>query len=410
MAKFSAAEWKKINQLEPFEPFGSPERREKSVVIGTFNIRKLGTIKNRSSQAWSFLERICKRFDLLAVQEVMDNLEGLRHLQKALGEDYGIVVSDVTGGVFNPEDVIQGKRGNNERLAFLFNWKRIRRTELASDISYDRTDIVNKLFQKRSQYLETWEKHHRDVGKWEQKCEQAQADGKRKPKKPPIELPTFLTFIRQPHCASFEVVPQGEADPLQFLSVNAHLLYGTNRDERRWEFDALIDWLTIRAKNAAKMYYPNIVLLGDCNLEFEAFEWTREEIDARLKKLNTEALRSKRAAKVNFPLLTSHPAHGELRTSARLKQTYDQIGIFAHDKRWPLSEANKTAGQIDSDGFDYGVFNFTELFAQALYGRTFAELTKSQGDEIIKRCEYDVSDHMPAWFRLPIPGAVPDSR
>ncbi len=405
MAKFSTAEWNKINQSGPLESFGLPERRSKSVVIGTFNIRKLGVVKNRSTQAWSFLAQICKGFDLLAVQEVMDNLDGLRHLQKALGDGYGVVVSDVTGGVFNPEDVIRGKRGNNERLAFLFNWKRIRRTELASDISYDRTDIVSNLFQKRIQYSETWGKHHHNVGKWEEKCEQAKAAGKAKPKKPPIELPAFLTFIRQPHCASFEVVPKAGAAPFRFLGVNAHLLYGTNRDERRWEFEALIDWLTLRAKNAARMYYPNILLLGDCNLEFEEFKWTREGIDARIKKLNTEALKSKKAAKVNFPLLTPHPTHGELRTSARLKQTYDQIGIFAHDKHWPLSDANDTAGKIGPDSFDYGVFKFTELFAQALFGKSFAELTKSQSNKIIRQCEFEVSDHMPAWFRLPIPGA-----
>ena len=405
MANFSRAEWNKINRLEPLEPFGLPERRSKSVVIGTFNIRKLGTVKNRSPQSWTFLAQICKRFDLLAVQEVMDNLEGLRHLHKALGDDYGMVVSDVTGGIFNPGDVIRGKRGNSERLAFLFNWKRIRRTELASDISYDRTDIVSNLFQNRVQYSETWERHHHNVGKWEEKCEQAKAGGKRKPQKPPIELPAFLTFIRQPHCASFEVVPRTAAAPFRFLGVNAHLLYGTNRDERRWEFEALIAWLTIRAKNAERMYYPNIVLLGDCNLEFEAFGWTPEKFNADLKKLNTDALKSKKAAKVNFPLLTPHPVHGELRTSARLKQTYDQIGIFAHDKHWPLSEANDTAGQVGPDNFDYGVFKFTELFAQALYGKSFTDLTKSQSVKIIKQCEFDVSDHLPAWFRLPIPGA-----
>ena len=406
MAKFSAEQWEKIDQAGPLESFGLPERRPKSVVIGTFNIRKLGAIKNRSPQAWSFLTRICRRFDLLAVQEVMDNLEGLRHLRQNLGDAFGVVVSDVTGGIFNPEDVIRGRRGNNERLAFLFKWNRIRRTELASDISYDRTDIISKLFKDRARYAESWEAFHHNVGKWEEKCDQASADNKRRPKKPPIELPAFLTFIRQPHCASFEVVQQPGAKPFRFLGVNAHLLYGTNRDERRWEFEALIDWLTLRAKNAVRLYYPNIVLLGDCNLEFKGFNVKREEINARLKKLNTEALKSKKAAKVNFPLLTPHPVHGELRTTARLKQTYDQIGIFAHDGNWPMPESNDTAGQIGPDSYDYGVFQFTELFAQALHGKSFGDLTKNQRTQIINRCEYEVSDHLPAWFRLPVTGDV----
>ena len=81
------------------------------------------------------------------------------------------------------------------------------------------------------------------------------------------------------------------------------------------------------------------------------------------------------------------------------------MGIFAHDTNWPLSDANRAAGQNGPDGYDYGVFKFTELFSQALHGKSFADLTKSKRDQIIKQCEYDVSDHMPAWFRLPIPGA-----
>ncbi len=111
-----------------------------------------------------------------------------------------------------------------------------------------------------------------------------------------------------------------------------------------------------------------------------------------------------KSLKVNFPLLTPHPVHGELHTNARNTQTNDQIGIFAYDEHWPLSDANDTAGQISPDSFDYGVFNFMDFFAQSLYGKNFNELTKSQFDKLIKQWQNDVSDHMPAWFRLPIPG------
>ena len=393
-ASFSPAQWNRINATVDWTQYGLPKRRLKSVVIGTFNIRKLGAVKNRSAGAWEFLKQTCQNFDLIAVQEVMDDMEGLRSLRQALGDDWGLVVSDVTGAAFNRAELIRGARGNSERLAFLFRWKRIRRTELASDISYDRTDVVNRIFRGRQSYSAAWDAHLGDLGRWDEKCRFAKAAGKRKPGRPPIELPDFLTFIRQPHCASFQVVPKGTADPLQFLAVNAHLLYGVNPEERKWEFEALIDWLTLRAKNAARMYYPNLVLLGDCNLEFERFDLQRSEVDARLKELNSTILKSNRAAKVNLPLLTPHPVHGELRTTARMTQTYDQIGIFSHDPGWPRAEDNATAGQSSDDAFDYGVFRFTDLFAQA------------QQKALIKHCEHDVSDHMPAWFRLPVPGAV----
>ena len=137
MAKhFTDSEWQKINQLFAAADeanFGLPTRRDKSVVIGTFNIRSLGEVSNRTPQSWAFLTETCSRFDLLAIQEVKDDLAGLRKIKEALdkesGEKVGLVVSDVTG-------VNYGRGGGSaERLAFLFRWDRISRKELASDIS-----------------------------------------------------------------------------------------------------------------------------------------------------------------------------------------------------------------------------------------------------------------------------------
>jgi hypothetical protein len=198
--RFTKSEWNKIHELmkTSSKDFGLPERHSKSVVIGTFNIRELGKIRNRSSQAWDFLIEISKSFDLLAIQEVADSLEGINHIKKGLGEDYGMAVSDVTG-------VFPGDLGNPERLAFLFNWTRIQRTELASDITYDRSKVIQTLFENRWKFNEAWENQIKKLGAWQEKVQQAKSGGKTKPSKPVIELPMFLTFIRQPHCVSFRI-------------------------------------------------------------------------------------------------------------------------------------------------------------------------------------------------------------
>ena len=72
----------------------------------------------------------------------------------------------------------------------------------------------------------------------------------------------------------------------------------------------------------------------------------------------------------------------------------------------------KSFGDLDKkdagkrpDGYDYGVFKLTDLFARALHGCGFTELSKKHRDGIISRTQDDVSDHMPAWIRLPVPGA-----
>lgn len=397
-AKFKDSEWLKITDLfdSSAEKFGLPKRRRNSVVIGTFNIRELGAIKNRSPQSWQFLVQTIRRFDLIAIQEVLDDLSGLEHLLDLLGKDYGMVVSDVTG-------VKPGARGNAERLGYLFNWKRIERTALASDITYDRSEIAKNLFEKRADFSSAWTAHAKRLKDWETKAAKRKAAGKKKPSKPPIRLPHFVSFIRQPHYVSFRIPGAVGAAPYEFLVVNAHLLYGEDKKERKWEFDALIEWLAVRAKKSDRLYHPNLLLLGDCNLDFdEDVTAMRDRIDAQIKDLNKKFLKSKKAAKANFPMLTPHPETGVLRTALRQKQTYDQIGLFARDTRLPTVDDNRTAGSVP-DGYDYGVFNIADLIAQALHGKDVLALSAKERKAIYAKAEFDISDHMPVWMRLTVP-------
>ena len=97
--QYTSAEWRTIREtLEPNRgKYGLPEREYGSVLLGSFNIRKLGSSRSRSPDTWEFLADVCRSFDLLAVQEVMDDLSGLRRLMSLLGPDFDLIVSDVTG-------------------------------------------------------------------------------------------------------------------------------------------------------------------------------------------------------------------------------------------------------------------------------------------------------------------------
>lgn len=409
-AHFTKKEWQKINSLfdKSAGKFGLPERRNGSVVIGTFNIRKLGNCGNRTAESWGFLKKTVDRFDLLAVQEIMDDLSGFEHIKSKLGNDYGMVVSDITGAT-------PGEQGNAERLGFLFNWKKVERTALASDITFDRSDIARNLYYEyREEFCMSLTRHSYALKKWKKRCkewaelskENKDSDKKppNKPRKPSIKFPGFLSFIRQPHCVSFRIRGEtADKKPYEFLAVNAHLLYGKNKEEREWEFFALLEWLSIRAKYIEKLYHPNILLLGDCNLDFDDKPGNmRKDIDERLKKLNKEVLKSKKAATANFPLLTKHCKHGILRTALRQGQTYDQIGIFSNDPRLPKPGDNANAGTT-KDGYDYGVFNIANLISNALHRKNIDQITDNQKKTIFKKAEFDISDHMPAWIRLKLP-------
>ncbi len=396
---FTSAEWTRIHDL--FErrgtDFGLPARRDGSVVLGSFNIRKLGKVESKSDEAWRMLAALCEPFDLVAVQEVQDDLSGLRHLKSLLGDDWGVVTSDITGST-------PGSSSPAERLAFLFRWNRVERTEVASDISFDRSEVLDTLYSGRLDFWAAFDEFTSKWGAWETETEERKAQGKRPRDKPALHLPRFITFIRQPLCVSFRVPGRTGADPYEFLAVNAHLLYGRYKDERWFEFQALVTWLIERAKRAELMYHPNIILLGDCNFDFENVDRSRDEVDQLIKSINGFQLDDPDAAVVNFPFLDPHPNSGGdvFRTNARLSQTYDQIGLVVHDHRLPTPEANATAGATD-DSYDYGVVNFVDLFSQALHQRNHDELTDAEQRALYKNFEHDLTDHMPIWIRLPVP-------
>jgi len=390
MAKtFSDAEWKQIcDHTERYgHRYGLPRRRTKSVVLGSFNIRKLGAVNKRSETVWNLLALICKRYDLLAIQEVMDDLEGIKHLRdlvnsaKPAAPEYGLVVSDTTG-------VYPSEGTTAERLAFLFRWRRVSRTEVASDITYDRTKVCNTLFDNRDEFWEAFEDHAQELKK---KGESASA----------VPNPQFLTFIRQPLCVSFEAGGGDTEKPYRFLAVTCHLLYGQDPAERRREFLALLSWLVERAKRPEYMYYPNLLLMGDCNLDFRRPEVERPKIDAFLKSLNEKALGKKGDAEINFPFLDVHPGREKhFATNARQGETYDQVAIVFHDPWLPSHKQNEAAGKTP-DGYDYGVFNFMDAIANALCGCSFKELDTDEQKELIYKTQFTLSDHLPIWIRLP---------
>ena len=420
MARFSEQEWAAVRAElarhdDASEAYGLPERREASVVLSSFNIRALGKAdtrtasreKGRTQGAWDLLAAYASRCDFLAIQEVKDELSGLKRLKDSLAEPdkYALVVSDVTGA--RP-----GKDAIQERLAFLYRWDRIARTELASDITFDRRAVLETIYGKWEAFKSDFDTHENLMKKYEDKVREFES-GQRasKPDKPAFVLSNFLTFIRTPHVASFRLRGEAGAEPIPFHAVNAHLLYGDksrSAEERKMEFDALIDWLRWRTKSVKRLYQQNIILFGDMNLEFDKQFTSLDDADEAIKAMNQDI---GRGYKVNFPFLDVPKKRqdpplgdgkGRFMSTARMTQTYDQIGFFGHKGALPLHDANEDAGRSGRDGYDYGVFAFADLFAKALHDAdSFLEAPSPKS--FVRRFEHDVSDHHPIWVRLPVP-------
>ncbi|MCP3976270.1 MAG: endonuclease/exonuclease/phosphatase [bacterium] len=422
-AEFTASEWSKIRKTLDKDPigFGLPERVYGSLVVASFNIRKLGKLQTGSSgsdgrddRTMRFLADVCQHFDVIAVQEVMNDMTGIRRLRELLGDEYGLIVSDVVGR-------FPGERGNEERLAYLYNRRVVRRGDMVAEVSTSRTRVLKTLAEYHGEFFEVMESDP-TAKKWREftdKVAAAIAEDKRPPRRLPsfqAEVDRFVQFIRAPFAASFVVRAQAGAEQFEFLAVNAHLHFGREVD-RQNEAAALIEWILgkVRSDDA-----ENVLLLGDLNFNFDNPRLDLGRIQKRFEQLGGFDTDGGRQVFVSFPFIVGHPRPKQnhtpnelFRTNIRLTQTYDQIGLFSRDSRLrryiettpDAAHRTEHAWGALATGPDYGVFNFTDLFCQALEGVPYSEMGRTERAELVKRYEHNVSDHMPIWFRAPLPMA-----
>ena len=407
---FSPAEWTKIRKAVAADPesYGLPQRVYGSLVLGSFNIRKLGKLitggsQQRDAKAWDFLASVCRHFDLLAIQEVMSSTEGIQHLKKLMGEEYGLIFSDTTGALPG------GGGGMSERSAFIYNRSMVRRTDLVTDVTYDRWEVLNTLVQEFPGISKEITAYRAAKAQFDKD----KAAGK-KPKKPKLKMPTFLSFVRTPFAVGFEAQGFPRSEVFPFLAVCAHLLYGDSKQDRQREGAALIKWMMGKARESGTKPM-NLALFGDLNLDYDKPAKDLERIGAMVAQENKKADRS---VELSFPFLFPHPQTKQIlppdgdvfRTNISLNQTFDQIGILTTDTRLkkrlattPKGHMNPGAWGVLPEGPDYGVFNFSELFARTLMGKTFAELKGKEKTNFVARYSFRVSDHMPIWYRFPLP-------
>ncbi|GCC53506.1 endonuclease [Chryseotalea sanaruensis] len=90
---------------------------EENLLIATWNIRELG--KNdkavRMRESLFYMAEVISSYDLVAVQEIGNDLKDLKELVKILGPEWDYLITNIT----------EGASGNGERLAFLFDTRKV---------------------------------------------------------------------------------------------------------------------------------------------------------------------------------------------------------------------------------------------------------------------------------------------
>jgi endonuclease/exonuclease/phosphatase family metal-dependent hydrolase len=213
-----------LDQVLPFK------KLDHNVLIATWNIRVFGGLTEkweaedgdspkRDLHSILAIAQIISRFDIIAVQELKGNLKAFRHMLKLLGNHWSFILTDVT----------KGDQGNDERIGFLFDTRKVKLSGLACELV-----IPSK-------------------------------------KEEEIEEGAFTRqFARTPYAVGFKV------EDKTFILVSMHVLYGKRVRDRERELKAIAQWLHEWAIDM-RSFDQSLILLGDFNIDrkgdprYEAF-------------------------------------------------------------------------------------------------------------------------------------------
>lgn len=225
-----------LDRIKAALKLATPEKTVDNLLIGTWNIRAFGGLAprwdsiegdspRRDWHALACIAAVVDRFDVTAVQETRRDTTALFAVLSLLGPQYRVIASDVT----------EGDPGGDERLAYIYDSRRIQPSGLVGEIVLP-----------------------------------ADAKG-------PV-----TQFARTPYAAGFV---RGATD---FILTTVHVLWGDSPGDRIDEVTAFATWMRGWA-DRPKDWNHNLLVLGDFNLDrlgnplFQAFVstglWPPSELD-----------------------------------------------------------------------------------------------------------------------------------
>jgi len=103
--------------------------------LATWNIREFDTSKygGRLKESLYFIAEIISHFDIVALQEVREDLACLKSVIQFLGtHEWDYIATDVT----------EGSSGNHERMVFVYQKNRVRFTSIAGEVMLEKSDLI----------------------------------------------------------------------------------------------------------------------------------------------------------------------------------------------------------------------------------------------------------------------------
>lgn len=326
------------------------KRKDSSILLATWNIRDLGSNKfnpaGRLDESFYYLAEVASCFDLIALQEVNDDLADFERLVDILGRNWDYLLTDTT----------EGGRGNGERMAFLFNRDKVWFRKVAGEIVLPKGQLVVPAAAVRPP------------------DEQGSAEASLVPDLPktkPEEM-EGQQFARTPFLVAFQ------AGWFKFNLCTVHIYYGKDSGpalrQRIGEIQALVSFFAKRHDKESKGVPPqqaeNYVLLGDFNVVSPEHE-TMQALTA--KKFTVPE-------QIDGTHLTDR------------NHFYDQIAVRVKDPRFTVTDG----GILDL---------YQDVFTDAdlpLYADLVPKSPKNLSE--LKRYQrwrtWQMSDHSPLWVEI----------
>ncbi len=313
---------------------GIPPKGEGTIILATWNIREFDSpaYGERDIEPLYYIGEIVSHFDLVAVQEVREDLQALERVRSILGGWWKYIVTDVT----------EGARGNRERMAFLYDSRRVKFGNVAGEV------VIPPIEKK--------------------------VKGKKTTFSPSNQL------YRTPFLCGFK------AGWSTFMLCTVHIMFGEDKadDPRRAEEIQQIAEFLVRRFEEANSWSGNIILLGDFNI------FSPEDITMR--KISEAGFQVPKELQCLPPTNTG-----------KKKRYYDQVAFLP--KRRKLEPTGR-AGVFDffkvvyTDG-DEALYidQMGQGYLVTSKGKKRSAAQRSGYYRTYWRT-YQMSDHLPMWVEL----------
>jgi endonuclease/exonuclease/phosphatase family metal-dependent hydrolase len=322
-----------------------PKRTQKeTLLLATWNIREFDSpmYGPRMKESIYYIAEIIARFDLVALQEVHRNLDALEDLMKILGDHWDYVITDTT----------EGAQGNDERLAFVYDTRKVKHSGLAGELvlpPVPERDDQGKIIKN--------------------------AEGKI------IYKPVFQLW-RTPYICGFRA---GWCD---FMLATVHIQWGEsieNPESRIAEIKKVAQFLKNRTEDE-KAWARNLILLGDFNIwkpdndTFKELEKAEFIIPEQIQKLPSNISKKMHYDQIAF------------RDREKKMELTGKAGVFEFYKSVYRDEDRKIYEEYMPDGY-WKKNDGSDRPEEGKYSKKWYYGNWRT---------YQMSDHLPMWVELRI--------